>query len=198
MAGHATVVPDAAAARAAVSDGIGDRRDHAAGGSRSAAAAAITSSPTASTRRARGARSAAVARALAAAATSVAGVSLADHRAHDAVRDAEQRPDHELRAGDRRVLRLLLRLHPDRRELPAGTDGRDARAADGDAGDARRGRHRVHPRLRAVRDAPGRAADDLGARERARAGHRAAARLLGRPRDPDRGQPDLSRSSSSC
>ena len=75
----------------------------------------------------------------------------ADDRAHDPLRRPERRPDGPVRAGDRRLLRLLLRLHPHRHQLPPRADRRDAGAADGDAGHAGRGRARLHPRLRALR-----------------------------------------------
>ena len=74
-----------------------------------------------------------------------------DHPAHDRLRHPIDRPDHELRAGHRGLLRLLLRLHPHRRQLPARAHGRDARAADGHAGQPRRDRRRLHPGLRPVR-----------------------------------------------
>ena len=61
------------------------------------------------------------------------------------LRHGQRRPDGALRAGDRGLLPVLLRVPADRRELPARTDGRDARAPDGDAGHARRGRRRLPP-----------------------------------------------------
>ena len=80
------------------------------------------------------------------------------------------------------LLRLLLRLPADRRQLPARADRRDARAADGDAGHPRRDRDRLHARVRAVRDDPGRGAADLGAGHGPRPGDRAAAGVLDRAR----------------
>ena len=86
------------------------------------------------------------------------------------------------RPGLPRLLRLLLRLHPDRHQLPAGADRRHARAAAGDAGLARRDRARLQPRLRPVRDHPGPGAAGLDAARRPGAGDRSDGGLLGRAR----------------
>ena len=110
-------------------------------------------------------------------------------RARDSLRDPERRPDGGVRAGHRRVLPLLLRVPADRRQLPAGADRRHAGAADGDARDPRRGGHRIHAWLRAVRHDPGRGAPVLGAGDRPRARDRAAAGIRHRPGDPGGRQP---------
>ena len=93
----------------------------------------------------------------------------ADDRARHRLRHREQRPDRLLRAGHRRLLRVLLRLHPHRRELPAGADGWDAGTPDGDPGHEGRGRRRLHHRVLFLRDDPGRHPHDLGARHGPRA-----------------------------
>ena len=86
-----------------------------------------------------------------------------------------------VRAGPRRLRRLLPGLHPDRHQLPARTRRRHARAAAGDTRAARRDRGRLQRRLRHLRHTPGRAGADFRAGHVHIACHRAAARDQPRP-----------------
>ena len=116
-------------------------------------------------------------------------VARPDHRPGDDLRHRQRRPDGAVRARDRGLLPVLLRLPPDGRQLPPRADRRDARAPDGDAGHAGRGRRRIPPGLRAVRHGPGGDPARVGAGDGPRAVDRAAARVLAGPRDPGRRQP---------
>ena len=112
-----------------------------------------------------------------------------DDRADDPLRHSERRPDGAVRAGDPRLPRLLLRLHPHRDQLPPRAHRRHPGAAHGNARGPGRGGDGLPPRVRALRHPPGRDSPRLGPRERRDPRPGAPPGVLGWPGPADRRKP---------